>query len=220
VQIILTELFMDVAASAAFISERPEGDLMHRPPRDPRAPFLDRALLSILFGGAAGLAAAVSFVYLLTWYSGAGATTAHTAAFVTWLIGHVLLAFNFRTEREPVLRLGLFSNRVLLAWAGATLCFVLVVTLVPAIQTAVNTTTLSPATWVLILAASVVGTCWIEVAKWVRAWHEARQRESLKLIHGKSSVDISTEHGNMHTHSEREKMGNTTNTTQRPGKES
>ncbi|HEX9134983.1 MAG TPA: cation-transporting P-type ATPase [Ktedonobacteraceae bacterium] len=180
VQIILTELFMDVAASAAFISERPEADLMHRPPRDPRTPFLDRALADSLFGGAAGLFAAVSFVYLLTWYSGAGATTAHTAAFVTWLVGHVLLAFNLRTEREPVLRLGLFSNRVMLWWAGATLLFVLAVTLVPAVQTAVNTTTLGPATWVLILIAAVVGTCWIEVVKWVRAGQEARSVKSLQ----------------------------------------
>jgi Ca2+-transporting ATPase len=208
VQIILTELFMDVAASAAFISERPEGDLMHRPPRDPRAPFLDRALLSSLFGGAAGLAASVSFVYLFTWYSGAGATTTHTAAFVSWLIGHVLLAFNFRTEREPVLRLGLFSNRVMLVWAGATLCFVLLVTQVPLIQTAVNTTSLSPTTWALILMESVVGTCWIEVVKWVRAWHTARQSEPLERAHPEGSMRISTEKGNRGTCSEREMMGN------------
>jgi Ca2+-transporting ATPase len=180
VQIILTELFMDVAASAAFISERPEADLMQRPPRDPRAPFLDRALVGSLFGGAAGLFAAVSALYLLTWYSGAGATTAHTAAFVTWLVGHVLLAFNLRTEREPVLRLGLFSNRVTLWWAGATLLFVLAVTLVPAVQVAVNTTALSTTTWVVILMAAVVGTCWIELVKWVRAGQVARSVESLQ----------------------------------------
>jgi Ca2+-transporting ATPase len=174
VQIILTELFMDVAASAAFISERPEADLMQRPPRDPRAPFLDRALVGSLFGGAAGLFAAVSFVYLLTWYSGAGATTAHTAAFVTWLVEHVLLAFNLRTEREPVLRLGLFSNRVMRWWAGATLLFVLAVTVVPTVQSAVNTTALGPATWVVILMAAVVGTCWIELVKWVRAGQVVR----------------------------------------------
>lgn len=183
VQIILTELFMDVAASAAFISERPEANLMQRPPRDPRAPFLDQALVSSLFGGAAGLFAAVSFLYLLTWYSGAGVTTAHTAAFVTWLVGHVLLAFNLRTEREPVLRLGLFSNHVMLWWAGATLAFVLAVTLVPAVQTAVNTTSLSAATWVVILVAAVVGTCWIEIVKWVRAGQVTRSVESLKMTH-------------------------------------
>ena len=171
VQIILTELFMDVAASAAFISERPETDLMRRPPRDPRAPFLDRPMISSLFGAAAGLFVAVSLVYLLTWYSGAGATMAHTAAFATWLIGHVLLAFNLRTEREPVLRLGLFTNRVMLAWAGATLLFVLAVTLIPVVQTAVNTTTLTTQTWALVVAAAVLGTCWIEVVKWVRYKH-------------------------------------------------
>jgi P-type Ca2+ transporter type 2C len=180
VQIILTELFMDVAAATAFISERPEADLMQRPPRDPRAPFLDRAFVGSLFAGAAGIFAAVSFVYLWTWYSGAGATTAHTAAFVTWLIGNVLLAFNMRTEREPVLRLGLFSNRMMLWWAGATLIFVLAVTLVPAIQSAVNTTTLSPATWGMVLLAVVVGTCWIEVIKWIRAGQVARSVESSK----------------------------------------
>jgi Ca2+-transporting ATPase len=210
VQIVLTELFMDVAASAAFISERPEGDLMHRPPRDPRTPFLDRELVSSLFGGAAGLAASVSFVYLLTWYSGADATSARTAAFVTWLVGHVLLAFNFRTEREPVLRLGLLSNRVMLVWAGATLCFVLVVTLVPVVQTAVNTTALSPATWVLILMASAVGTCWIELVKWVRSWYVARQSELLKMMYGASRVRASTEQGNRRALSEREMLGNAT----------
>jgi Ca2+-transporting ATPase len=216
VQIILTELFMDVAASAAFISEQPEGDLMHRPPRDPHAPFLDRALVSSLFVGAAGLAASVSFMYLLTWYSGAGAMIAHTAAFVTWLIGHVLLAFNFRTEREPVLRMGLFSNRVMLVWAGATLCFVLVVTLVPLVQTAVNTTALNPITWALILMVSVVGTCWIEVVKWVRLWRAARQSERHKIVHLESRVRASTEQGNRRARSEREMMGNTA---QKSGKE-
>ncbi|MBX6377803.1 MAG: cation-transporting P-type ATPase, partial [Clostridia bacterium] len=41
VVIVLLELFMDLAASTAFVSERPEGDLMEEPPRDPTRPFLD-----------------------------------------------------------------------------------------------------------------------------------------------------------------------------------
>jgi len=35
-------------------------------------------------------------------------------AFVTWLIGHVLLVLNMRSERRPVFKLGLFSNRLML----------------------------------------------------------------------------------------------------------
>lgn len=171
IQIILTELFMDVAASAAFLVEPPEAGLMHRPPRNPRARFLDRSMLRSLFGAAAGLCVAVLAVYLFLWYSGAGAPVAHTAAFVAWLMGHMLLAFNLRTEREAVLRLGVLRNRVMLWWAAATLLFALAVTLIPAVQTLVNTTTLSLGTWGLILGAAVIGTCWIEGLKWLRFPH-------------------------------------------------
>jgi len=123
---------------------------------------------------AVGLFAAVSVAYLVTWYSGAGQTAAQTAAFATWLIGHVLLALNMRTEREPLLRVGLFSNRLMLAWAAATVVFVLVVTLVPPVHTLVKTSDLSPAIWTLVVGVTVVGTFWMEVRKWIGAPRAAR----------------------------------------------
>ena len=115
-----------------------------------------------------------------------------------------------------MLRLGLFSNRVMLWWAGATLVFVLAVTLVPVVQTAVNTTALSPTTWVVILMAAVVGTCWIELVKWVRTRHVTRQRELLEKTHPESQAPTTTEWGNTRALSERETMNNAT---RRPGEE-
>ena len=106
IQIILMELFMDLAASAAFVAEPAEADLMRRPPRDPKAKFLDRSMVQSIFVSAAGLFAAVCGVYLATWYSGAGLITAQTMAFATWLLGHVFLAFNLRSEREPLVGRG------------------------------------------------------------------------------------------------------------------
>jgi len=167
VQIILMELFMDVAASAAFVSEPAEPSLMHHLPRDPREPFMNKAMVRSIFTSAAGLFAAVSLVYLVTWYSGAGLATAQTAAFVTWLLGHVFLALNLRSQREPLFRLGLFSNRLMGWWAAATVLFVLVVTFVPGVQMLFKTTSLSAGTWALAIAAALVGTFWIEVKKWV-----------------------------------------------------
>lgn len=167
VQIILMELFMDVAASAAFVSEPAEPNLMHHPPRDPREPFMNKAMVSSIFTSAAGLFAAVSVVYLVTWYSGAGLDTSHTAAFVTWLLGHVLLALNLRSRREPLFRLGLFSNRLMIWWAAATALFVLLVTLVPSVQVLFKTTSLSAGTWALAIAAALIGTFWIEIRKWI-----------------------------------------------------
>lgn len=120
VQIILMELFMDLGASITFVAERPERDLMAQPPRDPRKSFMDRTMqIGILLGGAA-LGAAVLIGYLGAIHLGASIQEAQTVAFVAWMVGHVVLAANMRTEREPVLRGGaLVTNRPFLVWAAA-----------------------------------------------------------------------------------------------------
>ena len=169
IQIILMELFMDLAASAAFVAEPAETDLMRRPPRDPKAKAADRFMVQSIVLPAAGLLAAVCGAYLATWYSGAGVMAAQTVAFATWLLGHVFLAFNLRSEREPVLRLGLFSNRVMVVWAAATIALLLVATTVPGAQQLIKVTSLHRSQWVLVAGAALAGTFWIEVYKLVRS---------------------------------------------------
>jgi Ca2+-transporting ATPase len=167
VQIILMELFMDLAASATFVAEPPESGLMRQRPRDPKLSFMNRKMVASIFIAAAGLFAAVSAAYLVTWYSGAGQTQAQTVAFITWLLGHVFLAFNLRSEREPLLRLGLFSNRLMVGWAIATILFVLTVTLIPGVQGIVKTSQLDLNQWAVVLGAAFIGTFWLEVRKWM-----------------------------------------------------
>jgi Ca2+-transporting ATPase len=165
VQIILMELFMDLAAAAAFVAEPAEGDLMRLPPRDPKAQFMDRAMIASILVSAVGLFAAVSAAYLVTWYPGADQTVAQSAAFAAWMIGHVLLAFNMRSERQPILQLGLGSNRVMLAWGGAVAVFLILISQIPALQDLMKITTLTAAQWGMILIATVVGTFWLELHK-------------------------------------------------------
>jgi P-type Ca2+ transporter type 2C len=177
-QIIVTELFMDVATAAAFTTERAEADLMRQPPRDPRQPFLHRGMVASILFAALGLFAAVATVYLASWYGGAGLAQARTAAFVTWLLGHVLLAFNLRSEREPLVRLGVFSNRLMVVWLVATLLFVLAITFVPAIQARLSTTGLTPTEWGVAILAAVLGTCWWEIAKRIRSAADDHKRSA------------------------------------------
>jgi Ca2+-transporting ATPase len=165
IQIILMELFMDLAAAAAFVAEPAEGDLMRMPPRDPKAAFMDRAMVASILASAVGLFAAVSAAYLLTWYRGADPVLAQTAAFAAWMIGHVLPAFNMRSEHQPILQLGLGSNRLMLAWGGAVIAFPLMVSLIPAAQQLLKITTLATSQWVLILVAIMLGTFWLENRK-------------------------------------------------------
>jgi P-type Ca2+ transporter type 2C len=165
VQIILMELFMDLAAAAAFVAEPAEGDLMHMPPRNPKAAFMDRAMITSILVGAMGLFAAVSAVYLFTWYQGADQVEAQTVAFAAWMIGHVLLAFNMRSERQPILQLGLGSNRLMLAWGVAVAAFLALISLIPGAQNLMKITTLTASQWAMILAATLIGTFWIEAYK-------------------------------------------------------
>ena len=167
IQIILMELFMDLAAAAAFVSEPAEGDLLKFPPRDPRARFLDRAMITSILVNALGLFAAVSAAYLITWYRGADLVTAQTTAFAAWMIGHVLLAFNMRSERQPIFQIGLFSNRLMLGWALVSVAFISLVTTIPFLETYLKTTRLDRQQWLLILGAVLLGTFWIEAKKLV-----------------------------------------------------
>jgi len=169
VQIILMELFMDLAASAAFVAEPAEPDIMRRPPRDPSCPFMDREMVGSILAAASGLFAAVVTAYLVTWYSDFGPPVARTVALVTWLLGHFFLALNLRSERVPLTRLGSLSNRVMTAWGVATVTFVVVVVLVPSLHTPLRTASLCGRAWALAVVAALAGTFWREAWKWSRS---------------------------------------------------
>ncbi|HYM39170.1 MAG TPA: cation-translocating P-type ATPase [Thermoplasmata archaeon] len=167
IQLIVLELFMDLAASATFVAEPPESDLMRQPPRDPQERFMSRPMVASIFTSAAGLFLAVSGAYLFTYYSGATLAVAQTTAFVTWLLGHVFLALNLRSEREPLVRLGLLSNRLMIIWGGAAILFALFASFTPGVQSVLRTASLGAPQWALALALALLGTFWIELRKWL-----------------------------------------------------
>lgn len=165
IQIILMELFMDLMAAAAFVAEGPEANLLDKPPRDPKAKFMDKAMIMSIVTSSVGLFAAVTFVYLFTWYGTQDITTSQTVAFFGWMIGHVFLAFNMRSERQPILQLGLGSNRMMLLWAGLVAVFLVVASFVPKAGSVMKITSLSAKEWIMIIAAGFIGTFWSEVRK-------------------------------------------------------
>lgn len=178
IQIILMELFMDLAAAATFVAEPAEGDVMQRTPRDPKQHFMDREMITSIFLSATGLFLAVSFAYLLTWYGGAGQLTAQTVAFAGWLLGHVLLAFNMRSAREPLYQVGFFSNRLMIGWGIAATVFILVAVYLNPLQLVLKTAALTGHQLVLILCAAVAGTFWMEVHK-VAVFHREKRMSTM-----------------------------------------
>jgi P-type Ca2+ transporter type 2C len=139
---------------------------MRRPPRDPKAPFMDGAMVRSIFRAAMGLFAAVAVAYLVTWYSGAEPSRARMMAFVTWLLGHVFLAINLRSDQQPLLQVGVFSNRWMLGWSVATIAFALFATRVPGVTDVLTTEVLTGGEWALAGGAALAGTFWMEIWKW------------------------------------------------------
>lgn len=168
IQIIVLELFMDLAASATFVAEPAESDIMTRPPRDPKEKFMKRSLQISIFLNAASLFAAVSICYLFVYYRTLNLTTAQTVAFAAWMIGHVFLAFNSRSQREPLYSLGFFSNKIMVAWAILSIAALIVATMVPPIQGVLKITYLEPINWAIAFIVTFACTFWLEAKKYIQ----------------------------------------------------
>src|SRR6266568_2690291 len=114
VHIVLLELFMDLGASVAFVSEPAAPGAMRRPPRDPAAHFLDRVEVSAILTAALALFGGVATSYFVV--RGADGTAAGTAAAVAaWLVGHTVVAWALRARPGQSLR----ANPAFPAWALA-----------------------------------------------------------------------------------------------------
>jgi Ca2+-transporting ATPase len=165
IQIIVLELFMDLAASATFVAEPEESGTMTRPPIDPNEKFMNRTMQKSLFIGALSLFAAVSTSFLYTWYLTQNIAQAQTMAFATWMLGHIFLALNFRSEKEPLVKLGLFSNKIMILWALVVVATLLLGTSLPFVHDSLKITNLSLSDWALVIGVSFLATFWMELKK-------------------------------------------------------
>lgn len=168
VQIIVLELLMDLGASVSFAAEPAEGDVMRRPPLNPGQRFLDRSLSAIVLLGGPSLGVAVPSRH--AWAQGPADLTdvrARTVAFLTWLLGHVVLALAFRSEREPLSRLGVFSIPVALVWMAAGVTVAALSTTVPLLSDRVGAVSI-PEAWLRAVVVPVATTAGFEIAKWLR----------------------------------------------------
>ncbi len=168
IQIIVLELFMDLAASATFVADPEEAGIMKRPPVHPIEKFMNKSMVTTMALGALSLFAAVSISYFYAWYSTGNLVLAQTMAFATWMIGHIFLALNFRSEREPLAKLGLLSNKLMILWAlvvGATL---LIGTNLASVNAGLRTTSLSLQDWIIVLVVSFAAMFWMELKKLLR----------------------------------------------------
>ena len=129
---------------------------------------MNYTMLTTMTLSALSLFAAVSTSYLYAWYTTGDLVLSQTMAFATWMIGHIFLAFNLRSEKEPLTKLGLFSNKLMLLWALVVAVTLLVGTNLTVLHDSLRITDLSLTNWALVLVVSFVATFWMELKKLLR----------------------------------------------------
>jgi Ca2+-transporting ATPase len=168
IQIIVTELLMDLASSTIFVTEEAEPDLLKRKPRR-RTGFLSWRVARNIGRNSAGLVIAILAVYFGSLTFGYGVDSARTAAFATWLLGHIVLAMNLKQRRTPLFQQGLLANRFAFGWLVGMILLVLAMTLVAPVRSLLKTTTLSGIQWLGVVLGSVAASGWMEVVKAIRS---------------------------------------------------
>jgi Ca2+-transporting ATPase len=138
IQIVILELFMDLAASAGFVAEPKEKDIYSRPPRDPKERALSRGVVAGIFVRGTALFVCVIIAYFYARSRGMGLAETQTFAFSAWIFGHIFLAMASRSSKKTVLSLGIFSNPVINLWAAGSVSFLLLGIYVPALRERLN----------------------------------------------------------------------------------
>ena len=165
IQIILMEVLTDIVASSAFQSEVPEPDVMARPPRIKGVFVLDRRTQARVFANGVTVASGVLVVFSATFTSGGTVEKARTMAFATLVLAIIFLAVNNRSEKRPLFRLGMISNRNMLVSGVLGFGVTFIAIMLPPLQPLFKTVTLGAMDWLFIFLAAAISTFWNEIPK-------------------------------------------------------
>ncbi len=156
IQIILLELFMDLAASAGFVAEPAEADIARRPPRRASAPLVDGAAVRLIFFKGALLFVAVMAAYGWAGWRGLSPAAVQSCCFAAWIVGHIALAFISRSDRNRVIGRGFFANRVMNLWAVAAIALLLLAVYLPPLRDLLRFAFVAPSDLLVCAAVALV----------------------------------------------------------------
>jgi Ca2+-transporting ATPase len=173
IQLLWLNLATDGAPALALGTEKGDPDIMEQKPRPSREPIINRFMQK----GVAIQTIAITATTLIAYAIGLGHSDprfAETMAFVTLSMSELLRAFTARSERYPLLKIGIFSNKWMNLAVLASVALVLMVVYVPFFNGIFSTLPLGLAEWELIVPLFLVPSLSAEAVKYFVTWQAKR----------------------------------------------
>jgi Ca2+-transporting ATPase len=149
---------------------------MQRRPRDPHTGIFTRPVVLLMLAG--GVWSAIVNLGLFVWAlnSGRPVAEAMTMTFVSLVLIQFFKAYNFRSDRQSVLREP-FANK----WLNLAIIWELIllglILYVPLLERTFGTIALPVQDWLIIVAAALTVSPVLELTKWIeRRWFAAEMR--------------------------------------------
>jgi Ca2+-transporting ATPase len=106
---------------------------------------------------------------------------AQTVAFATLIVSELLRAYTARSERYPLLSIGLFGNKWMQYAVGSSFVLLLAVIYVPFLQPFFGTIPLTLQDWIVMTPLFTVSSVAAEITKAVLRWRAARSTREAAL---------------------------------------
>lgn len=180
IQLLWLNLITDGAPALALGTEKGDPDVMDQQPRPADEPIINRPMRI----GIVVQTVTITFVTLFAYWLGltqfpvaAGETnvTAATMAFVTLSLSELVRAFTARSERYPILRIGIFGNKNMNYAVLISLALQMAVIYVPFLNGIFNTVPLTLFQWEEILPLLLLPSVAAEATKYIQLASQKRQ---------------------------------------------
>jgi Ca2+-transporting ATPase len=170
IQLLWLNLITDGAPALALGVEKGDPDTMEQKPRPPKEPIINRLMRTGILVQTIAIASVTLGAYLIgrNLYPD-HPTMSATMAFTTLSFSELLRAFTARSERYPVLKIGLFTNRWMFYAVASSLILLLMVLYLPFLRPIFGTEPLSWEQWRFVLPLLVVPAITAEVMKWIQS---------------------------------------------------
>ncbi len=166
IQLLWLNLVTDGAPALALGTEKGDPDIMDQKPRPATEPIINRFMLLGVIVQTIAITGTTLAAYAIG-LNHADPRYAETLAFVTLVFSELLRAFTSRSERYPLLKIGVFTNKWMNLAILASTALMLLVLYVPFLSNVFNTLPMGWAEWEMVIPLFLVPSIAAEVVKYI-----------------------------------------------------